>query len=518
MKQRLYATLTALTVLMVGVSATAMWTESALHDGIKDLGLRTARRLQLSLEIDGTLEKAYSSEKTMMLAVYDGDKARFDKWDKTRADLAAEAIKKADELAGLVVLDSGKQAVASLRDGIVAWTQTTPVVMSRMIAGSFHEAQQAYTEKGNPIRERNRAAIKTILANQQTFLDESIARANGSAALSQILTWIAVGLCVLVNVAAVFVIRRTASDVAANAGGLSDAAHEVLEAAGQMASTAQSLSQGATEQAAALEQTSASMEEMGSMTRKNAENSQRAAGLMAGMDASVGASKQSLDSMVAAMADIADSSGQVSKIIRTIDEIAFQTNILALNAAVEAARAGEAGMGFAVVADEVRNLAQRSAQAAKDTAVLIEASLSHAREGTAKVERVASSIGAIAESVAQVKGLVDEVSVASQQQAQGIDQVAQAIAQMEKVTQTTAASAEESAAAADELTAQARTSTGLAQDLTQFVGAANGSRPSAGERRGAVAERRQTPVRAHGVTAAASASLAPTGTDSYTSF
>src|SRR5207244_57671 len=155
--------------------------------------------------------------------------------------------------------------------------------------------------------------------------------------------------------------------------------------------------------------------------------------------------------MTTTMQEIGASSGKISKIIRVIDEIAFQTNILALNAAVEAARAGEAGMGFAVVADEVRNLAQRSAQAAKDTADLIEASIGKAQDGNHKVEQVAASISGITGSITSVKGLVDEDSVASRQQAQGIDQVSQAIAQMEKVTQTTAATAEESAAASEEL-------------------------------------------------------------------
>jgi methyl-accepting chemotaxis protein/methyl-accepting chemotaxis protein-1 (serine sensor receptor) len=178
------------------------------------------------------------------------------------------------------------------------------------------------------------------------------------------------------------------------------------------------------------------------------------------------------------MAAIKESSNKVAKIIKTIDEIAFQTNILALNAAVEAARAGEAGMGFAVVADEVRNLAQRSAQAAKDTAGLIEESIARSQEGAGKVQDVATAIGAITESVTKVKGIVDEVREASQQQTQGIDQVAQAIAQMEKVTQTTAATAEESAAASEELNAQAETSMSVVSQLEALVGGSGSGRAS----------------------------------------
>jgi methyl-accepting chemotaxis protein/methyl-accepting chemotaxis protein-1 (serine sensor receptor) len=191
------------------------------------------------------------------------------------------------------------------------------------------------------------------------------------------------------------------------------------------------------------------------------------------VDARVQESNRALGDMVTSMASIQESSQKVAKIIKTIDEIAFQTNILALNAAVEAARAGEAGMGFAVVADEVRNLAQRSAQAARDTASLIEESIDKTQSGNAKVGQVAQSISAITESVTQVKGLVEEVSVASHQQSQGLDQVSQAIAQMEKVTQTTAATAEEAAASGEELSAQAEVSMNIVGRLDLLVGGAS---------------------------------------------
>jgi methyl-accepting chemotaxis protein len=237
---------------------------------------------------------------------------------------------------------------------------------------------------------------------------------------------------------------------------LADGAQQILASAGQMAASSQALSQGATEQAATLEETSASMEEMSSMTRHNAEHSARAADLMGTVDQQVAASNVALNTMVASMEEIQASSQRVAKIIKTIDEIAFQTNILALNAAVEAARAGEAGLGFAVVAGEVRNLAQRSAQAAKDTAGMIETSICRTQAGSEQVSRVAEAISSITGSVTEVKSLVDQVSTASQQQSQGIDQMATALSQMEKVTQTMAATAEESAAASEELSATAQ--------------------------------------------------------------
>jgi methyl-accepting chemotaxis protein len=266
-------------------------------------------------------------------------------------------------------------------------------------------------------------------------------------------------------------LRSTVRPVLHAVGVLNRGAEEVTEASRQVSAASQSLSQGATEQAASLEETSASMEEMASMTRQTAENAGRAATLMAETERQVQEANTALAHLVTSMDGIQDSSAQVAKIIKTIDEIAFQTNILALNAAVEAARAGEAGMGFAVVADEVRNLAQRAAQAAKDTSALIEQAGEKARDGNHKVAGVAAVTAAITRSSLEVKTLIDEISVASRQQTQGIDQVTQAVTQMEKLTQTTAATAEESAAASEELSAQAETTKDVVQQLGRLVGA-----------------------------------------------
>jgi methyl-accepting chemotaxis protein len=169
------------------------------------------------------------------------------------------------------------------------------------------------------------------------------------------------------------------------------------------------------------------------------------------------------------MKDINTSSEKISKIIKVIDEIAFQTNILALNAAVEAARAGEAGMGFAVVADEVRNLAQRSAQAAKDTSQLIEESISCSQQGQTSLQQVAEAIHGITDSAIKVRVLVDEVKLSSQEQAHGVDQISKAMSQMEQVTQKAASGAEESAAAGEELNAQAETMRHVVSEIHAMV-------------------------------------------------
>jgi methyl-accepting chemotaxis protein len=229
------------------------------------------------------------------------------------------------------------------------------------------------------------------------------------------------------------------------------------------------MAQGATEQAASLEETSAAAEEVTGMIRRNADNSRLAADEMQDVDTRVKDSNTALEEMIVSMNEIKDSSGKIAKIIKAIDEISFQTNILALNAAVEAARAGDAGQGCAVVAEEVRNLAQRSAEAAKDTAVLIDDSLAKSNAGNLKLEQVVVVFQGISESAAKVKVLIDEVNLGSQEQRQGLEQVLDAIRQMEQVTQANAASSEESAATSEELAAQAQSMNDISRRLQKVV-------------------------------------------------
>ena len=191
------------------------------------------------------------------------------------------------------------------------------------------------------------------------------------------------------------------------------------------------------------------------MTQKNAENARHAAAETEKADQLLKETDQKLTQMIDSMREINSSSEKISKIIRVIDEIAFQTNILALNAAVEAARAGEAGMGFAVVADEVRNLSQRCAQAAKDTSDLIEESIVRSNEGKTRLDEVANCVTRVFDNATRIKELANEVHVGSQEQARGIEQISRSVAQMQQVTQSTAASAEESASAGEEMSAQA---------------------------------------------------------------
>ncbi len=284
-----------------------------------------------------------------------------------------------------------------------------------------------------------------------------------SALVGLIAVLISVGVIWLITTRVFLVIRSSVL-------GLSTAGQELDGAARQVSNSSQTLAEGASEQAASLEETSSSLEEMASMTRQNAENARQADQLMKEATSVVGKADSSMGELSVAMEKITSASDETAKIIKTIDEIAFQTNLLALNAAVEAARAGEAGAGFAVVADEVRNLALRAAEAARNTANLIEGTIDRTREGSDLVSRTNEAFQEVAGSAQQVAALIGEIAGASSEQAQGIDQISKATNEMDKVTQAVAANAEESAAASEELSAQASTMRGYVADLSQLVG------------------------------------------------
>ena len=253
---------------------------------------------------------------------------------------------------------------------------------------------------------------------------------------------------------------------------LISASGELSSASSQVSASSQQLAEGASEQASSIEEISASLEEMTSMTRQNTENAGEADTMATDAQSEVTKGRGAMNEMSGTMEKIKNSSDETAKIIKTIDEIAFQTNLLALNAAVEAARAGEAGAGFAVVAEEVRNLAQRSAEAAKNTSSLIEVAQENAQTGVRVTENMAEVLDSISGSVDKVTKLVGEVSSASREQSQGISQVATAVSQMDEVVQTSAANAEETASASEEMSSQASELNNVVGSLVKMVGGA----------------------------------------------
>lgn len=250
---------------------------------------------------------------------------------------------------------------------------------------------------------------------------------------------------------------------------------EVASASGQIGEGAQKLAEGASTQASSIEEISASLEQMTSMTQQNADNAGEARNLANGAQTSASNGNQTMVRMAEAINAIKTSSDETSKIVKTIDEIAFQTNLLALNAAVEAARAGDAGKGFAVVAEEVRSLAQRSAEAAKNTAELIEGAVKNAENGVNISTEVSGILDEIVEGSTKVSELINEIAAASKEQADGIKQVTEAVDQMNRVTQENAANSEESAAASGQLTQQVNALNNLINSFRLREQAASGS-------------------------------------------
>jgi methyl-accepting chemotaxis protein len=309
-----------------------------------------------------------------------------------------------------------------------------------------------------------------LVGQQTTQLADTSKNAEATQSGSRWITISLLGLAILVSGGLVILVRGITTSLRQLTLQLAGCAQGISDASTQISSASQSLAEGATRQAASLEETSASSQEMSSMTQSNANNSLAANKLMARVDTQVTGANHTLEEMVVSMHAIGGASEKIARIIKIIDEIAFQTNILALNAAVEAARAGEAGMGFAVVADEVRNLAGRCAQAAKDTSDLIAESIETTRQGKAKLDHMSAAVRGITDSTVEVKRLVNEVTVSSGEQARGIEHIATALADIERITQQAAASAQQSASASSTMSAQSEAMDAVTQQLVEMVG------------------------------------------------
>jgi methyl-accepting chemotaxis protein/methyl-accepting chemotaxis protein-1 (serine sensor receptor) len=384
-------------------------------------------------------------------------------------DNAAQLRKAVQQMEASKLTAEEQTSVNAIRSALEQWVENFREFADMSAAGHPEEASDITLKKTSPLMDTLQKSAAAFGQANSARRDVAIAATEASIQRNEL---VMLGLTVLVLLAGgggVFTVTGLARTLKEISESIATGAEQVSQAAAQVSSSSQSLAQGASESAASLEETSASAEEISSMARRNTENSRNAAGIVGHTEEKFRETNQALEEMVVAMSEISGSSQKISKIIKVIDEIAFQTNILALNAAVEAARAGEAGMGFAVVADEVRNLAQRCAQAARDTSSLIEESIAKSDGGKSKVDRVAGAIRGVTGEAAQIRTLVDEVNVGSQEQARGLEQIGKAITQMEQSGQTTAATAEESAAAAEELTAQSATLTDIGQQLRGLV-------------------------------------------------
>ncbi len=389
--------------------------------------------------------------------------------DPDELEKAVAAIAAAREEAAALVTAAGSEAGA-IKAKLDALGSAEQAVLEAVLRGDLAAASEQFLEKASPQYETAQHEIRVY---QDAARADAMATMDENAATVRFNVLALIGLVsVVVSGLIVFQWRTRAAitrELRRVATSLWTASTSLSAASGQVASTSQSVSQGATSQAAALEQTSAALAELSSMTRQNVQHAESAKGLASEARAAADRGDDDMKALGAAMDEITEASSNIAKIVKSIDEIAFQTNILALNAAVEAARAGEAGMGFAVVADEVRSLAQRAAQAARDTSSRIEDSIAKSRRGIELRDKVVDGLRGIVVKAREVDSLVSGIVDASQQQRQGIEQIEAGTAGMEKTTQAGAAGAEESAAAAEELSGLAASGQELVVDLRRMV-------------------------------------------------
>lgn len=475
--QRLLTSIGVVVSLTIGASGVAVMNSRSMQVG-QHASLDAGKRMRLAGQLKNANAELFAAEKAMIVAGASGDTDRLMQLHDRVTEIQKKAADSAATLSGLVTSDADRTTLAKLQDGMKAWE--TGCASCHDDAASVGEAEtmQKLSAKTQTLVETNEKLADTLETAQADVFTARSIEADATATQSRLLAIAILVGALVVGAITIVVVRRLTGDLRGVSGELNEGVDQLQAAAASVASSSMRLSQSSGQQAASLEQTSATMQEMSAMTEQNAATSREAAELFSRADAMAVRADQALNDMMVAMGQIRGSGDKVAKIIKTVDEIAFQTNILALNAAVEAARAGEAGLGFAVVADEVRNLALRAAQAARDTVALIDESRDASTSGDAKVSHLAGAIRDITASIERAKTLVDSVSTASAQQANGFRQVSESISEMEKLTQGTAATAEETAAASEEMHAQAEAARNQGQRLRVMVNGDDVSAPA----------------------------------------
>lgn len=405
----------------------------------------------------------------MLVLMTTSDEADITKQTPLKDEYKTSLLSLLNELEAKLQIPADQQRMADLITKTERWIK----VSENLIAQNQNTNAKAEFSRADGSQAFNDVdtALEAMFADYSRRMDQRVEAMTSLLGTVQRTSTIATILVTLASFFVGFILIRTMrKSFSEYMSRMNGAAEQTATASGQVSESSQQLAEGSSKQAGSVEEISASLEEMSSMTRQNKENAERVAEYSVKNSNMVDEAFESMNELKSAMSRINESSEETQKIIKTIDEIAFQTNLLALNAAVEAARAGEAGAGFAVVADEVRNLALRATEAAKQTAVLIEGSVTEITNGTSHAERTHEAFSNVAEATREISRLTDEVVSGSREQTQGITQLNEAMSEIDHVVQDNAATAEESAAASEELSAQAEEVKVIVYELTKFIG------------------------------------------------
>jgi methyl-accepting chemotaxis protein/methyl-accepting chemotaxis protein-1 (serine sensor receptor) len=462
-----FAVLLVLTGVLAFASVHAM---NSLNVALDRVVHRMWTQADRTSQLVATLAELAGDQQSIMLRSVVSDTAGADRSRATAAEAESRVAALFSEI--LPTLDSARdrQLVADLQSKATAARSTREEVSRLMESQQINDALKLVNDKLIPAYEGIEQQSRAFVNDQRAKMSVAAEDAQSRASTNRMIAFLVIACAAVCVLLIMFWLRRMMAELNNVTGEVAKGAGQVARAAVQMTSVSRSLAQGASDQSASIEETSASAEEISSMVHKNAANSKSVAEFTATANHVLGEANQKLTQMLDSMKDISTSSEKISKIIRVIDEIAFQTNILSLNAAVEAARAGEAGMGFAVVADEVRNLAQRCSQAAKDTSVLIAESIAHARTGKVRLDEVAQAMRQVTANSSEIGKLSGEVSSGSDEQSRGIEQISRAILRIQDVTQKAAASAEEGASAGAQMQSESERLNHAVERLREMLG------------------------------------------------